>query len=253
MNPAEFSNIAATEETFWWFRGMNRMLWDFLTEYRVAFQGKPALELGCGTGWVSSEFLKHFPGCPLTSMDLASEGLRYAQRRGLTRLAQGDIRQLPFADASFHLAITLDVIVHLERGEERRAFAEFARVLEPGGILLMRAAAFSWLRSRHSVFVDERQRIQKSVVLTQLQDCGFEPLRSTYANTLLLPVSLLKSRVWEPMTNAEPASGLTPMPPVLNRLFETCLMAEAAWLRGGHSFPVGQSLWVLARKVGNPT
>lgn len=253
MNPAEFSNIAATEETFWWFRGMDRMLWDFLGEHRADFQGKPALELGCGTGWVSSQFLKHFPGCPLTSMDLASEGLRYAQRRGLTRLAQGDVRQLPFADASFRLALTLDVIVHLEHGEEREAFREFARVLEPGGILLMRAAAFSWLRSRHSAFVNERQRFRSSNVLTQLKDCEFEPLRSTYANTLLLPVSLLKSRVWEPMTNAEPASGLATMPPVLNRLFETCLMAEAAWLRGGHSFPVGQSLWVLARKVGNPT
>ncbi|MCL4782494.1 MAG: hypothetical protein KJZ70_05620 [Bryobacterales bacterium] len=48
MNPAEFANIAAAEESFWWFQGMNRMLWDFLDPHHPS--SGIALELGTRTG-----------------------------------------------------------------------------------------------------------------------------------------------------------------------------------------------------------
>ncbi|MCW5966735.1 MAG: hypothetical protein KIT83_22035, partial [Bryobacterales bacterium] len=65
---------------------------------------------------------------------------------------------------------------------------------------------------------------------------------------LLLPVALLKFRVWEPMTRAKPESGLQSVNPMLNAILKRVLFAEAAWLRAGRSFPAGQSLWVVARK-----
>jgi SAM-dependent methyltransferase len=248
MNPAEFANIAATEEGFWWFRGMNRMLWDFLASHYSPSEGDRALEVGCGTGFVSAEFAKRYRGVSLSSMDLAAEGLRYAQGRGLRGLTQGDIRCLPFAAGSFQALLVLDVIAHLERGEEEAAFAEFARVLAAGGLLVLRASAFSWLQSRHSLFVNERQRYTLSGLLPAMRRAGFVPTRYTYANSLLLPVALFKFRVWEPLTNASPESGLEALPPALNGALESVLMTEAAMIRTGARFPVGQSLWVIARK-----
>lgn len=248
MNPAEFANIAATEESFWWFRGMNRMLWDFLERHYTPGDGESALEVGCGTGYVSAEFARRYRRVSLRSMDLAAAGLRYAQGRGLRGLTQGDIRWLPFASGSFGALLVLDVIAHLEPGEETAALGEFARVLKPGGLLVLRASAFDWLRSRHSEFVNERQRYTASTLLPALRGAGFEPSRHTYANALLLPVSLFKFRVWEPLTKAAPSSGLEALPQALNGALEAVLMAEAAMIRAGARFPVGQSLWVIARK-----
>lgn len=246
MNPAEFANIAATEERFWWFQGMNRMLWDFLDLHRAP--GGLMLEVGCGTGGVSALFGNRYPESDVVAMDLAPEGLRYARGHGLRKLAQADMRNLPFVASRVQTLLALDVIVHLEPGEERLAFDEFARVLAPGGLLLLRVSAFQWLRSRHSAFVHERQRFRKRTLLPALERSGFTPIRHTYANCLLLPVSLFKFRVWEPLTNAPPESGLQHLPPLLNEALKRVLMAEAAWLRRGGQFPVGQSLWVLARK-----
>ncbi|MCC6262852.1 MAG: methyltransferase domain-containing protein [Bryobacterales bacterium] len=250
MNPAEFANIAATEEHFWWFQGMNRMLCDFLDRHHSS--GGLMLEVGCGTGGVSTLFERRYPASNVVSMDLAPEGLRYARDRGLRRLALADMRSLPFARNCVQTLLALDVLVHLEPGEERTALDEFVRVLAPGGLLLLRVSAFPWLRSRHSAFVNERQRFRKQDLLPALERSGLTPIRHTYANCLLLPVSLFKFRVWEPLMNAPPESGLRPLPPLFNAALRSILTAEAAWLRHGGSFPVGQSLWVLARKRSIP-
>ncbi len=248
INPAEFAHIAATEENFWWFKGMDRMLWDFLASHQQSFVGSPVCEVGCGTGWVSAQFQDRYPQCALTSLDLEAEGLGYARRRGLRQLVLGDIRRLPLNSEGFRMLLALDVIAHLASGEERQALAEFARVLAPGGLLVLRASAFRWLRSRHSDFVHERQRYTKGLLQPLLAANGLELVRATYANSLLLPVALFKFRVWEPLMQAEPESGLQPVRPLVNGILEQFLRVEAAWLRRGGSFPVGQSLWLLARK-----
>jgi SAM-dependent methyltransferase len=184
----------------------------------------------------------------MTALDLRREGLEYARGYGLTGSVQGDVNALPFAGAAFDALVSMDVLVHLERGEEARALSEFARVLKPGGLLALRLAAFHALRSRHSEFVRERQRFTRPALIEALKLAGFEAERATYVNSLLAAVALFKFRVWEPMTRAPLTSGVEAAPRWLDRLLYLPLRAEAAWIGRGGSFPVGQSLLVLARK-----
>ncbi len=137
-----------------------------------------------------------------TPLDLGREGLEYARGYGLQRLVQGDIMALPCAGEAFDALVSMDVLVHLRRGEEGQALSEFARVLKPGGLLVLRVAAFDALRSRHSEFVAERQRFTRAGLVRSAAVAGFEVERATYVNSLLTPVALLKFRVWEPLTNA---------------------------------------------------
>jgi SAM-dependent methyltransferase len=247
MNPAEFQNIDATEETLWWFQGMDRMLWDFLEAHGDFVAGR-CLEVGCGTGRISSQLLERYPECTVTSMDLAPEALRRCQSRSLANLARADICRIPYRDASFSLLLSLDVIVHLEQGEESRAFAEFARVLAPGGILVLRCSAFRWLRSSHSTFINEIQRFTFSQLRPLISASRMDLIDYTYANTMLLPVAFTKFRIWEPLFQAKPESGLQLPSPILNRALGSVLRLEAAWIRYGGRLPFGQSLWLIARK-----
>jgi SAM-dependent methyltransferase len=169
---------------------------------------------------------------------------------GVERLVQGDAARLPFRDASAGAVLSLDVIVHFPRGQEQAALKEMARVLKPGGLLVLRVAALDALRSRHSEFAQERQRFTRARLRRSVESAGFRVLRATYANSLLLPVALFKFRVWEPLLRQPPASGTEPVAGWLNSLLAAPLALEAAAIRAGINFPLGQSVILLGEKRG---
>lgn len=247
MNPAEFAFLARAEEEFWWFRGMRRILFSLLDPVARARSLARVLEAGCGTGHFAGVLARRY-GWPVFPVDLAWEGLRYGRAMGVERLAQADIARLPFPSDCFDAVFCLDVLVHFPERQEGPALAELARVLKPGGLLVLRAAALRILRSRHSEFTHERQRFTAARLLRAVEGCGVRPLRWTYANALLLPVALVKFRLWEPLLRRPPASGLAPLPAWLDRLLAGALYAEAALLGAGIRFPLGQSLIVIGEK-----
>ena len=249
MNPAEFSNIARSERELWWYRGMRDIFFSLVEPCIAGRTISRALEAGCGTGYFS-HLLQSERSWPMFPLDISTEGLRYARALGVAAPVQGDIRNLPFADGTFDLVVSMDVLVHITRGEEAAPVRELVRVLRRGGLLVVRAAAFDWLRSRHSQFVSERQRFTRRRLVDLFTAAGATVHRATYANSLLLPVALAKFRIWEPLLRAPVASGVEPVAPWLNRMLYRMLAIEARWLRAGRSLPVGQSVIVVAEKAG---
>jgi|YelNatPaOPRAMG01_1025707.scaffolds.fasta_scaffold03231_13 SAM-dependent methyltransferase len=247
MNPAEFDNIARAERDFWWFRGMRDILFAMLDPLARAQSIQQVLEAGCGTGYMSKVLAARY-GWRMTPLDLGWQGLAYAREYGLQRLVQGDIAALPFPDDRFDAVVSLDVIVHFPLGQEDRAMAELSRVLRPGGLLILRASALNILRSRHSQFALERQRFTKKRLVALARRHGIRILRVTYANSLLMPVALIKFRIWEPLTRQPPRSGVQPASPWLEHLLYAPLKMEAGCLRRGFDFPLGQSLILLGQK-----
>jgi ubiquinone/menaquinone biosynthesis C-methylase UbiE len=98
-----------------------------------------SLEIGAGTGYFSLNLLQAGIVGEATCTDI-SPGMvatlaRNAQRLGLeVRAARADAESLPFADRSFDLVLGHAVLHHLPN--LRRAFAEFHRVLRPGGRII---------------------------------------------------------------------------------------------------------------------
>jgi SAM-dependent methyltransferase len=95
-----------------------------------------SLEIGAGTGYFSLNLLQAGVVSEATCTDI-SPGMvatlaSNAQRLGLTvKTARAEAESLPFANESFDLVLGHAVLHHLPN--LRRAFAEFHRVLRPGG------------------------------------------------------------------------------------------------------------------------
>jgi len=247
MNPAEFANIACCEADFWWYRGMRDIFFRFLDPYLERRPIARALEAGCGTGYFS-RLLQTERGWPIVPVDISWDGLTHARRMGVERAVQADICSLPFASASFDLVLSVDVLPHLPQDVERRAASEFARVLAPGGLVAIRAAALDILRSRHSAFAYERQRFTRRRMVEMAESAGFRVLRCTYVNSLLLPVALAKFRLWEPLLRRPASSGIQPAPAWLDGMLHAALALEARWVGAGLGFPAGQSLLLVGEK-----
>jgi tRNA (uracil-5-)-methyltransferase TRM9 len=92
------------------------------------------LNVGCAHG---PDFLPFKEGFELYGVDFSSEMLnfaqKYAQKFGFTvKLAQADIRKLPYPEESFDWAISVATYHHLRSDEHQAALNELRRVLKPG-------------------------------------------------------------------------------------------------------------------------
>ncbi len=98
--------------------------------------GMQVLDVATGTGMVAAA-AQHLvgPSGSVTALDLSAGMLRRAGRHAGLRLVRGTVDSLPFADARFDLLTMGYALRHV--GSLDAAFAEFARVLRPGGRVLL--------------------------------------------------------------------------------------------------------------------
>jgi len=116
-----------------------RAAWDRIFGLVLLSRGPlDAIDLGCGTGFLSLELAAR--GHRVTGVDFAPAMLARAERKAAerslsVRFEQADAEQLPFAPASFDLAISRHVLWTLPHPEA--AIDEWVRVLRPGGRLVV--------------------------------------------------------------------------------------------------------------------
>jgi SAM-dependent methyltransferase len=93
------------------------------------------LEVAAGTGILTAELVRTLPNAQITATDLNPAMVSWAARRvsGPTWLA-ADAQRLEFLDASFDVVVCQFGAMFFP--DKPKAFAELARVLRPGGVLL---------------------------------------------------------------------------------------------------------------------
>lgn len=112
----------------------------YLVQRWKAMGFKRFLDLGCGPGRHSMQFAG--AGFDVTALDLSAEAIEIvegkAREAGLgIKAACGDMRRLPFADASMDCLLAYHVISHTDTEGIREVLAEIGRVLRPGGELYL--------------------------------------------------------------------------------------------------------------------
>lgn len=100
--------------------------------------GEKILEIGCGSGYYTRELVRL--GAAVTATEFAPSALAQARRNldelaGEVELRLEDAQSLDLADDSFDKVLLSEVIEHVP--EPERAISEAARVLRPGGLLVV--------------------------------------------------------------------------------------------------------------------
>ena len=98
------------------------------------------LEVGAGGGFNAQALLRRFPDWKLTATDYDPEmvelaGARLMRFADRVRLEQADATALRYDDASFDVVLSIGVLHHV--GAWEKALREAARVLRPGGALVV--------------------------------------------------------------------------------------------------------------------
>jgi SAM-dependent methyltransferase len=242
LKPAEYRRMFEAEERQWWYAGQRQVASALLEPWARGRRGLRLLDAGCGTGF-NLVALGRF-GSTL-GIDLSPEAIRFCRERGV-RALRGSVLRLPFPDAVFDAVTSFDVIYHDWVPDDHAAVAEMARVLRPGGALLVRVPALEALRGAHDAEVLTRRRYTRGELAALVASAGLAVERSTYCNSLLFPL-LLARRTLDRLLGRE-GSDVGFLPPVLETVFRRTMALEAWWVRRGLGFPIGASVVALATK-----
>jgi SAM-dependent methyltransferase len=161
---------------------------------------------------------------------------------------QGSVSSLPFADESFDAVVSIDVLCHAGV-DEQQAIAEAARVLKPGGRLLVQVPAFDWLRGEHDAAVWTKRRYRCGEIANLLRAAGLSARRSAYRNALLFPLAVVARLARRGRRSREGArSDVRPVPAPINALLSAVLAFER---RIPVALPFGLSVFVVGEKEGD--
>lgn len=233
-------------EGYWWLAGKYRIVADLAHRaFRPPARTPRVLDLGCGPG----NFLDMLASFGRTyGTDFSVDALRYCIARGHSRLASADFHDLPYRDDSFDLVSCIDVLEHLR--DDRRAAGELARVLAPGGLLVMTVPAYQFLWGDHDVLYGHYRRYRTSGLRRQLRGAGLEVLRVTYFEPLYLPPLWIYRKwklFWKRGAGLAQRDDFVAIGPRLNR-FLTALLAGERFVLRHVNLPFGVTIAALARK-----
>lgn len=253
MQTEDYEYLAQLEARFWWFVGMRTITAALLDPLCRVPRDRTILDAGCGTGG-NLEWLRRYAGQgQIVGLDYVGTALQFCRRAGHDQLVQASATHLPFADATFDLVTSFDVLVQIPgAGADEQAIHEMARVLKSGGIGLVRAAAYQWMRSGHDLALESQRRYRLGTLREKLERAGFTIQRATYANSVLLPVVAVRRLALKPLGWADAGSDVKPLPASLqwlNASLTQVLHAEARWLQAPQrSLPCGLSAICVVEK-----
>ncbi|NJL04278.1 MAG: class I SAM-dependent methyltransferase [Chloroflexaceae bacterium] len=248
MERSEYEVLAKTEHRHWWHggrRALTRAMLEPLYQHR---RDLAILDAGCGTGG-NLHFLHRYTdqGGRLVGLDRERLALELAQPPHMGALLQGSVLALPFADHSFDLVTSFDVLYHRGVPDEVAALCEARRVLRHGGRILLRLPAYDGLRGKHDLAVHTRRRYRATDVQQMLAAAGFIVERWSYANTLLFPFALLQRTLEARPSEPPPATSDLTLPAApINAALRVPFALEAVWLELGQGLPYGLSVLCLA-------
>ena len=141
------------------------------------------LDAGCGPGGNGAWLARHGE---VAALDLAPEGLRFVRdRRPELNPVRGSVTALPFPDGRFDVVVAVTVVYSVP--DDHLAVAELARVLRPGGALLLIEPAFRALRRAHDTTVRSVHRYRRAELAALAAAAGLTVRRATYAYSFLTP------------------------------------------------------------------
>jgi len=253
MQPQTYKMLAEREDTYWWHVARRAMSGRLLSQCGIPRGGR-WLDLGCGPGG-NLALSEGFAPCLTVGVDLSALAISIAERKKPKAcLVRADLNNaLPFDDATFDVVTVFNVLYHDWVQSEGAVIAEGKRVLRSGGVFLITEPAFAILAREMDVAAMGHRRYRIADIARLCETAGLRVTRTSYFTSfgffLLLAMKFLPHRNLSSHASTPPQGvDMRPLGPVANTVLRYLAGLEGQMLTRGFKFPVGTTLFCVARK-----
>jgi ubiquinone/menaquinone biosynthesis C-methylase UbiE len=194
------------------------------------------LEVGAGHGTFTTELSR---SAQVTAMEIGADALeRLTERfRDSDAVAVTDVSLGQLAASSSDVAFLSNVLEHIE--DDVQALRDLARVVRPGGSVIVFSPAFRLLYSRFDASIGHHHRYRLRELVAKFERAGLDVREARYVNSLgffswLILVRLLR---------------MTPERSALVRIFDRWFVPVLRKAEALVRPPFGQSVFVVGRVV----
>ena len=239
-----FAKTRRAADSHFWYHGFRRFIGATLADLAGGRTDLRIIDCGCGVG---QNMLLLAPYGQVVGFELEHRAAAAGREFGQP-IACADITQIPFPNDVFDLAASFDVLQMVE--SDVAAVREMARIVRPGGHVLLSVAAFEFLSGDHAEVWTECRRYTPRTARELAERAGLTVERVSFAFASLFPLMLAvrtAQRLTRPFRQAPAHSDIeVPWAPA-NTALAWLLDGEAALARHV-AMPIGTSLIVIARK-----
>jgi SAM-dependent methyltransferase len=250
VKPQQYQQLADTEDRHWWHRSRQVLTARYLNRMGLGPRAR-ILDVGCGTGGTTRFLLEYGT---VVGLDRTEASLAHARRKAPTaKLVQGDANRLGelFQPASFDLITFFNVLYHRWMEDDQTILTGAARLLRPGGHILLTEPAFEALWREHDRLDMGKRRYRMRDFHEFFRVAGLQTMRGQYFNALAVPACLLlaaRERLGpRPRDETDEAGEMAAPGTGLNAALYRYMCLESKLL-GILGIPLGVTLLTVARR-----
>ncbi len=239
----------SVEEKHWWFVGRREIISALAQKVYPHDKRIKILEIGCSGGpllqLLVSQGYSHVVG-----IDKSKKAIQLCKERGFKDVFLMDGVSPQFDCEEFDLIIASDVLEHIR--DDEKAVKEWRRILKPKGVIICFVPALKALWSKHDEDNEHYRRYTKTDLKKIFLMHDFKILKSSYWNIILfLPAVffrfLTKFFFKKSLTHQLKESNYAS-----NYLLKKLLTVENFFLSIGVNYPIGISVFAIAKKSNVP-
>lgn len=232
------------EDQYWWFVARNQIIKKAILDFIKLNKNNNLLDVGCGTGAFAAEMNQK---TNVIALDTSPIALEYCSQRGIEQRFNCLLNDFPKDKFRIDAITFLDVIEHIQ--DDYQIVKDAYNIIENNGYVIASVPAYQWLWSHHDELHMHYRRYTKSQIEKVFKSANFQIIYSSYFNTLLFPIAVLK-RFVDKITGADKknTSPIEEVSPTINKLFKSIFMYEKNFIPK-LKLPFGLSILIVAKKI----
>lgn len=260
MEATAYKDLAAREETGWYYRARLKAVETLIRRFAPQRKNLRLIDVGCGTGG-STAALRSFG--EVMGIEPSPLGRQLAQERFPNlKVLPASLEDLPSLQiGTFDVAVVLCVLYHQNVKDPKAALAALAAVQEPGALLVWNEPAYPFLWRQHDRQTAAGRRFFPREMQKLLEDCGYELVFRSHLLGWGFPLAALLSLRdrWRwgrhglaKVSAADESLDHRPLPSWCNTILRLFTYGEWSLQLSGWPLPWGVSYLLAARKKTSP-